>query len=247
MAKQILKAAMLRYNEQFPLEDLPLVLQTDGTKHVSKAKKDVEVGELRVPVHWKKPSSLIQIGVGTGTVSPKAVQAVVGLPTTKREQYLGLESGENEIFISVQPELSLPKRKEPAASGGAQAAEAADAFEWTNKSAVHPFWTIARQEKEDEETNCELVRQTTTLVIATSPEGNLAVKADADIATVRVAIPCIVNAKEIKANERIVLKWTLLREKKGLKGKKETSWHGTLKQQEQNKRRLGNPHENKEL
>ena len=71
-----------------------------------------------------------------------------------------------------------------------------------------PFLVYPAPGKISQETNCELVQQATMVVAATSPDRKLASNAEDDIVSVRVTIPCIVNTKEIKASENIVLQWS---------------------------------------
>ena len=196
--KSLLKTAFFRFSEQFPLDGLPLALIRKDSDLETKATKNIKLGNLRVPLHFRKDSSLILMGRDTGKVSERAVNAIVALPTTAKERLSGIEGDETDQIISVNPELKVPA---PVVTG--------EDRKWQLSDGVRPFWTIKRQDKKDEETNCEIAFQYTTVVVATTPAEQTKYNTQAETVTVRVSIPFIVNTKEIKADERIVLKWAV--------------------------------------
>jgi len=225
VAKSILKTAIFRYADQFPLDGLPLSLVRTGNELASLATFNIEKGALRVPVHFRRDNGLIQMGKDRGAIHPKSVNASVALPTTAQERLAGMEIGETVVHICIQPELALPQ---PVVTG--------EERKWRLNDSVHPFWTIQRQSKNDEETNCEIAQQITTVVVATSPEGSLA-GAQPDTSTVRVTIPVIVNTKAIKSGSPIVLKYQQPPKKSQQVQKDSKTWGQDLETQERKRQK----------
>ena len=74
------KAALFRHSGQFPLGALPLALVRKGSELAALATDNIKVGALRVSVHFRTDTSLIQMGKGTGAFHPQSVNAIVALP-----------------------------------------------------------------------------------------------------------------------------------------------------------------------
>ena len=228
--KSLLKTAFFRFSDQFPLDDLQMALVRKGSDLMTKAKKKIPKGALRVPLHYRKESSLIVMGKDSGKVSERAVSACIWLPTNAHERLCGVETGETEYVISCNPELKVPA---PVVTG--------EDRKWQLSDAVHPFWTIKRQDKKDEETNCQIAYQTTVIVIATTPEEQMKHKSHPETITVRVSIPFIVNTKEIKADERIVLTWAVKPKPEKTIEKRTKTWVEDLLAHEKKRMRLDKP------
>ena len=206
--KAVLRAAILQAREQYDTT-LNITIARQGREYWVKATELIPTGKLVVPVFVRRDGSMLFSGRSTQVISPQAVNAVVSWPTTEEQKLRGLE--DNQVTISVQPELSLPP---PAVAG--------EATRWEQKNNGHPFWVIPRRKTKDESVNCEIQSQTTTLVICCRPKHPLDKTAEQTAVTYNVRLPYIVNTKPIAADEKVILEWQL-KEKKETK-KKDQTW-----------------------
>ena len=75
------------------------------------------------------------------------------------------------------------------------------------------FWGIKRQEKVDDEWNCEIAHQNVMGVIASHDDdsrlGKMGVRFKPSAGTYTATVPVIVNMKDIPANKDVILKWQL--------------------------------------
>ena len=70
----------------------------------------------------------------------------------------GVEQDWCSTSLKVQPEFSLPK-----------ASQDGKKLEWTEINVVHLFWGIKRQDRSDEEWNCQLQYRDVVPVVAAPP------------------------------------------------------------------------------
>ena len=114
----------------------------------------------------------------------------------------------------MQPELKLPKK------------QGSEMMQWSQKDSCYPFWAIRRQRTIDELPNCDIVMQQVTVVVASAWKPAKLKKENLGITnTYTTEVPIIVNTKEVKHDEELILKWDLLRAKpKAKPGKKPSTW-----------------------
>ena len=187
----------------------------------TKATKDIGIGELVAPLIFKKVASICTDDDSSVVRHPHAVNASVSWPLSEEEKDFALESESHEVNLVVQPEFKLPKKKRQG-----------DALEWSVQDAASLFWGIKRQEKVDDEWNCEIVHQNVMGVIASHDDdsrlGNMGVRFKPSAGTYTATVPVIVNVKDIPANKDVILKWQL----QGKKMRKRERQHGWMPWQE---------------
>ena len=213
-AKSVLVAAVAALNSR--VRTHPLTIFRRGQDVVCQATKDVGVGELVIPLSFKKQASMVVKGVDAGFVHPHAACCRVSWTVTEEKKAAGIENDTEEITIMVQPEFKLPKP--PVVTG--------DTLLWAAQDAAYPFWGIKRQAKQDDPWNCEVVREDVTAVLAFSwgksfVKGNYDLDPVAD--TFSAAVPILVNTKAIKAGEMVMLKWAV-QQKQKKDGKRGRTW-----------------------
>ena len=194
--KAVLRAAILQARDQYDT-DLNIAIVRQGKDTYVKATQLIPPGKLAVPLFVRREGSMILWGSDTGAIHPLAVNASVSWPTTEDEQLKGMEQGDHEVTISVQPELQLP----PTVVG--------NACRWELKHNGHPFWVIPRRKTEKDVANCEIADQATTVILCCQPKQPLDSTATATTVTYNVRLPYIVNMKPIAADDKVILEWTL--------------------------------------
>ena len=95
----------------------------------------------------------------------------------------------------VQPEFSLPK-----------ASQHGKKLVWTEHKMVHLFWGIKRQDKSDEEWNCELQYRDVVPVVAAPPVTGSTWKSEPATETFGVRVPYIVNTVRVDPHKELILK-----------------------------------------
>ena len=101
--------------------------------------------------------------------------------------------------MKVQPEFSLPK-----------ASQDGKKLEWTQQNLVHLFWGIKRQDKSDEEWNCQLQYRDVVPVVAAPPVTGSTWKSEPVTETFCVRVPYIVNTVRVDPDKELILKWQML-------------------------------------
>ena len=108
-----------------------------------------------------------------------------------------MEGEVHQCQIWVQPELKLPKTK-------------GDETQWSQKDSCYPFWAIRRPRTIEEVPNCDIVMQEVTVVIASAWKPEKLKKENHGLTnTYTTQVPLIVNTKEVKQDEELILKWDL--------------------------------------
>ena len=97
---------------------------------------------------------------------------------------------------------------------------------------IHPFWAITRLEKKDDEYNCILQSEHTTVVVACNPHQ---IDKEPMTESYNVRIPYITNIKPLKADEKLVLRWDVVAKKKP--ESKGATWTDVLTQREKRRRK----------
>lgn len=194
----IIGASLLR--SQAPLPDIAITRQ--GNKVVCKATKDLNVGDLVVPLDFKKPGCMVMQGDASTAHHPHEVDVVVSWPVTEDEKAKGIEDDHHSETISVQPDFKLPAKKEEGKP-----------LQWTLSDAPYPFWGIKRQtaETQTQTANCTLKYKDIIVVVASGPDKEPTTQKSLEnvqATTFSVRMPMIVNCSPIKADEEMVLKWT---------------------------------------
>ena len=122
-----------------------------------------------------------------------------------------MEGELHQCQIWVQPELKLPKTK------GVET-------QWSQKDSCYPFWAIRRPKTIEEVPNCDIVMQDVTVVIASAWKPEKLKKENHGLTnTYTTQVPLIVNTKEVKQDEELILKWDLPLAK-AKKAKKPETW-----------------------
>ena len=214
IAKQVVGLAMAANHEHMTC-DIPIAMIRQGQAIKAVATTDIPTGKLRVPLWFKKETSMVMEGAGV-TVHPKAVCAEVSWDraVTPEEKEAGVESGETVVVrVHVQPELKLPR------DGDA-------GFVWNPSDSVHPFWFMRRSDhaptthEAQINANASMVMETVTHVCASDffhlKAAN--VKVDSLVVTYAVKLPCIVNTTPIKAGDEAIVKWEVAPTVKKQKG-----------------------------
>ena len=124
-----------------------------------------------------------------------------------------MEGELHQCQIWVQPELKLPKTK------GVET-------QWSQKDSCYPFWAIRRPKTIEEVPNCDIVMQEVTVVIASAWKPEKLKKENHGLTnTYTTQVPLIVNTKEVKHDEELILKWDLpLATPKAKPAKKPSTW-----------------------
>ena len=191
------QACLVVYPE-LPNADLA-ILQAGGKKIIVKATKDIAKGDLTVAMGISKHTHMM-MHHGDGNASsllnhPHAVSCIVSWPLSAEERDMGIEDEVHQCQIWVQPELKLPKTK------GVE-------MQWSHKDSCYPFWAIRRQTTIDELPNCDIVMQEVTVVIASAWKPEKLKKEKHGLTnTYTTQVPLIVNTKEVKHDEELILKW----------------------------------------
>ena len=149
-----------------------------------------------------------------------AVDAAITFPTTEHERLSGIEQVQNEIDLTVGPELKVPSAepgKQPKATKGDN---------------MHPFWAITRRQKKDDVCNCKLGRKEVK-VAHCAPAGPDA--APEYGSTLHAHIPYIYNDAAREKGTTLVLRWHLKPEEQ--KAKKNRTWHTDFESREQERAR----------
>ena len=193
-----------------------------------KATKDIAKGDLTVAMGITTNTHMrVQMhhGDGDDTASglpnhPHAVSCIVSWPLSAEERdlgpfatALGIDDEVHQCQIWVQPELKLPKTK------GVE-------MQWSHKDSCYPFWAIRRQTTIEEVPNCDIVMQEVTVVIASAWKPEKLKKENHGLTnTYTTQVPLIVNTKEVKHDEELILKWDVpLAKPKDKKAKKPSTW-----------------------
>ena len=152
VAKNVLELAVASMHQHLQCE-IPISMTSQGNVVKALATQDIPVGGLRVPLWFKKQSSMA-MERSTATKHPKAVVAEVSwdLPASTAEIEAGLE-GAHKINrkMYVQPELKLPRVSK-------------DEFLWVSTDSVHPFWFIRRDDTGGSDANASMVMEQVTHV-----------------------------------------------------------------------------------
>ena len=197
VAKLHVHAAMASMHQHLGW-DAPIALTVRGQVIKAVATEDIPIGGLKVPLWFKKPSSMVMDRAGASR-HPKAVFAEVSwvLPVTPEEREAGCEGDrEFKVKILVVPELKLPKVD-------------GEGFAWTPTDAVHPFWIIKRDGTGGEQSNASMVMEKLITVCASDCKHLKEAKVNAAPSTVRYTtlLPCIVNTSTIRQGQEVVVKW----------------------------------------
>ena len=97
--------------------------------------------------------------------------------------------------------------------------------QWSHKDSCYPFWAIRRQTTIDELPNCDIVMQEVTVVIASAWKPEKLKKENHGLTnTYTTQVPLIVNTKEVKRDEELILKWDLPLAKAKPKQQTSSTW-----------------------
>ena len=166
---------------------------------MTEASDILEVGALKVPVNFSKRENLVAVAADGVTEHPHAVPVAVSWPVTAEEALGEIEQDSHVINLKVQHELKIP----PASNGKKP-------LQWTPQHSCHLFWAIKRQEKRDDEYNCELMFRDVVPVVAAPIKNGTPWASDAITETFHVRVPYIVNTARILPGHELVLKWQQL-------------------------------------
>ena len=208
LAKTVLSQACLVVHPSIPNADVA-ILEVGGRQIIVKATKDIAKGDLTVAMGITKDTHMrMDPGIDN---HPHAVSCIVSWPLSAEERGVGMEGEFHQCQIWVQPELKLPKTK------GVET-------QWSHKDFCYPFWAIRRPRTIEEVPNCDIVMQEVTVVIASAwkPE-NLKKENHGLTNTYTTQVPLIVNTKEVKHDEELILKWHVPLAKPKAKGEKKAS------------------------
>ena len=203
LAKAVLSQACLVVHPSIPNADVA-ILEVGGKQIIVKATKDIAKGDLTVAMgittdtHMRMDPGHCQQGSHyTITNHPHAVSCIVSWPLSAEERGVGMEGELHQCQIWVQPELKLPKTK-------------GDETQWSQKDSCYPFWAIRRPRTIEEVPNCDIVMQDVTVVIASAWKPEKLKKENHGLTnTYTTQVPLIVNTKEVKQDEELILKWDL--------------------------------------
>ena len=178
---------------------LPIALARQGKAVQALTTRDVEIGELVIPLFFRKPHSMVMENE-PGVRHPRGVTCTVTWATSPSddERDRGLEGIEVKMNVFIQPEFKLPKAK----SLG---------LEWTKTEEVHPFWWIKRSCKEEDVKNMEMIYESATHIVSANHQTLKQKKAEVLPATdtYHVSYPCLVNTERIRAGKEIILNWNV--------------------------------------
>ena len=207
-----------------------------GKQIIVKATKDIAKGDLTVAMGISKhthmminPHARNPSGGNAWLNHPHAVSCNVSWPVSAEEQAVGIEDAAHQYQIWVQPELKLPK---PTLGKGAE-------MQWSHKDSCYPFWAIPRQKTYEEVPNCDIVMQDVTVVIAGvwKPE-KLKKEKQGLTNTYTAQVPLIVNTKEVKRDEELILKWHVPMAKPNAKERKPATWADQVAVAEKKRRKI---------
>ena len=225
LARTALSQACLVVHPELPNADVA-ILEMGGKKIIVKATQNIAKGDLAVAMGITTQTQMRRHhGNGDGNASsllnhPHAVSCSVSWPVSAEERdlgpfsaALGIDEEVHQCQIWVQPELKLPKTK------GVE-------MQWGHNDSCYPFWAIRRQRTIDELPNCDIVMQQVTVVVASAWKPEKLKKENLGITnTYTTEVPIIVNTKEVKHDEELILKWDLQRAKpKDKPAKKPSTW-----------------------
>ena len=201
----------------------PVSLFRDKGKILSKATTDIEEGALRVPVDLKKIDNIATVVAQADGVlhHPHSVIMHVCWPTSEEEQLAGIEEESQQLHFRLMPEFNLPKA--PTQKG--------EPLNWSLQNSCHLFWGIQRQEKDEDEPNCELRFRKVVPVIAAPPVSTFpGAQVPCLTDTFNVHLPYIVNTQKIARGATVMLKWQVLVKEKA--EKKNRTWADEVKKTE---------------
>ncbi len=232
-----LNAQALAFSALYLLDDggkqLPVAMcRRNGKEVYCKAKTDIDIGDLQIPLTMKFMNSLVTVASQDEMKHPIAVPLEVSWQVTDLEKKQGVEQDNHILHFRAVPEFNLPK---PAVAGKEP--------EWMPQHLAHLFWGIQRQVPFGDPWNCEIqfrlvVPLMTAAAAVKSPIWTHG-KADAIINAFSVRVPIIVNTVALKADDELILKWKWpANNKKKPVETKRASWvEDALKQEKAKKRR----------
>ena len=210
LAKTVLSQACLVVHPSIPNADVA-ILEVGGKQIIVKATKDIAKGDLTVAMGITTDTHMrMDPGIDN---HPHAVSCIVSWPLSAEERGVGMEGELHQCQVWVQPELKLPKTK-------------GDETQWSQKDSCYPFWAIRRPKTIEEVPNCDIVMQEVTVVIASAWKPEKLKKENHGLTnTYTTQVPLIVNTKEVKQDEELILKWDLpLAKPKAKSAKKPSTW-----------------------
>jgi hypothetical protein len=180
----------------------------DGREIYCKAKTDIAIGDLQVPLAFKNIGNLAPVASQDEEKHPLAVPLDVSWQVTDLEKSMGVEQANHILHFKALPEFNPPK---PAVAGK-QPAVAGKKLEWTPNHSAHLFWAIPRKTS-GEPANCEMQFRIVVPIMSAAEAGKSNIwthgKADAITAAFQVRVPVIVNTVALKADDEVTLKWTI--------------------------------------
>ena len=200
-----LNAKALAFSALYLLDDeikqIPVAMcRRNGKEVYCKAKTDIDIGDLQIPLTMKFMNSLVTVASQDEMKHPIAVPLEVSWQVTDLEKKQGVEQDNHILHFRAVPEFNLPK---PAVAGKEP--------EWMPQHLAHLFWGIQRQVPFGDPWNCEIqfrlvVPLMTAAAAVKSPIWTHG-KADAIINAFSVRVPIIVNTVALKADDELILKW----------------------------------------
>ena len=177
---------------------IPITIVRAGKRTKVIATEDLEPGELHLPLFFRRDSSVIFPDEDVTRTHHEAVHATVKWLYIPSDYIKDAEGGEDKtitINALILPEAKLPRLLTKP-----------EYFD--NKVDVHPFWHIPRSSNIGEG-NCDIVNLSVAPIIASDFKSLNDAGATLRPATetLNVELPCIVNAKTIKAHDEIFLAW----------------------------------------
>ena len=159
----------------------------------------MEAGELVLPLFFRKSTSIVAEG-DWGADHHKTI----GLDIEWTEASVSERLADTGIEVPLTQAVSLFVKEEVRLPNQDSMSE-----DWTGQEDLHPFWLIKRQ-KEGTEINCKLKNQ--LVEIQTTMEWDSLGQQGAKIeglggVTVYVWYPFIVNTKEIRKDEEVVVQF----------------------------------------
>ena len=228
-AERNLNAKALAYSSVFLLsrgtDQIPVAMcRKDGKEVYCKAKTDIAIGDLQVPLAFKNIGTLAPVASPDEEKHPLAVPLDVSWQVTDLEKSQGVEQENHILHFKALPEFNPPK---PAVAGK-QPAVAGKKLEWTPNHSAHLFWAIPRKTSSGDPTNCEMQFRIVVPIMSAAEAGKSKIwthgKADAITAAFQVRVPVIVNTVALKADDELTLKWTITQKKKKPDSRKRAAW-----------------------
>ena len=218
--KSAFRTACWNFQQQHRLLQQDIVIIRKGTEVLVKTTAAVAANQLVIPMFFRKHSSVCTAGETKGNKHHYAVDAAITFPTTEHERLSGIEQAQNEIDLTVGPELKVPSAepgKQPKATKGDN---------------MHPFWAITRRQKKDDVCNCLMGSKLISVVVC-APAG----PDDAPEygSTLHAHIPYIYNDAALEKGTTLVLSWHLKPEEQ--KAKKNRTWRTDFESREQKRAR----------